>query len=105
MVEMLDLAHPDRLHRAFTALLGELAGRWPGQDIDYVKDEAEHGEYGDALENLIAIGLRNGRGFKLSQVRQIERLAAAMEMVDSPFLAQLKAAIHDKDKIVRQEHR
>ena len=52
----MDLAHSDYLQRAFTSLLGELGHLWPKQDVDYVSDEVGHGEYGDALENLIAIG-------------------------------------------------
>jgi len=87
----MDLAHSDRVERAFANLLGELGHFWPKEDVDYVSEEVGHGEYGDALENLIALGLRNGKGFDPSHVKQIEALAAAMKMTDSPFLMQLRS--------------
>ncbi len=94
---MVDLVHADRVQQVFMSLLEALAHRWPKQDVDYVSDVVAHGEYGDALENLVAIGLRNGKGFHPSQARQVEALATAMEMTDSPFLAQLKVATRKKD--------
>jgi hypothetical protein len=94
---MVDLAHADRLQRAFASLLESLARRWLKQDVDYVSDEVAHGEYGDALENLVAIGLRNGKGFDAAQTRQIDALAAAMEMTDSPFVMRLMDATRNKD--------
>jgi hypothetical protein len=94
---MVDLAHADRLQRAFASLLESLARRWLKQDVDCVSDEVAHGEYGDALENLVAIGLRNGKGFDPSQARQIEALAAAMQMTDSPFLTQPSDATRNRD--------
>ncbi|MGH6678525.1 MAG: hypothetical protein ACREDL_06245 [Bradyrhizobium sp.] len=97
---MVDPAHFDRIHRTFTSLLEELGQVWAKQDVAYVSDEVAHGEYGDALENLIAIGLRNGKGFVPPQVEQIEALAAAMDMRDSPFLMQLKDAARNKRKAV-----
>jgi hypothetical protein len=87
---MADLAHYDRLQRAFDDLLQNLCTAWPKQDLDYVREEVGHGEYGDALENLIALGLRNGAGFSPDQARQVEALAAAMGMEDSTVLAQLR---------------
>jgi hypothetical protein len=94
---MKDLARADRVRRAFTRLLEALAHQWPKQDVEYVSDEVAHGEYGDALENLVAIGLRNGKGFDAAQARQIEALAAAMEMTDSPFVTRLMDATRNKD--------
>lgn len=87
----MDFAHSHRVERAFTDLLGELGGFWPKQDVHYVSEEVGHGEYGDALENLIALGLRNGNGFDPSHVKQIEALAKDMKMTDSPFLMQLRS--------------
>jgi hypothetical protein len=55
------MTQTDQLDKAFYGLLGELAGRWPQRDLDYVRDEVAHAEYGDALENLIALGLENDR--------------------------------------------
>lgn len=91
----MDLAHSDYLQRAFTSLLGEFGHLWPKQDVDYVSDEVGHGEYGDALENLIAIGLRNSQGFGPSQLQQIEALAAAMGMTDAPLLTRLRSTAKD----------
>ena len=87
---MADLAHYGRLERAFGDLLQELSATWPKQDLEYVREEVGHGECGDALENLIALGLRNGAGFSPDQARQVEALAAAMGMEDSAFLARLR---------------
>jgi hypothetical protein len=87
---MADLSHYDRLRNAFDVLLNDLAATWPANDLDYVREEVDYGEYGDALENLIALGLRNHRPFDSEQVMHIEDLATAMGMDDSPFLAQLR---------------
>ena len=89
---MADLAHYDRLQRAFDDLLQDLSTAWPKQDLDYVREEVGHGEYSDALENLIAIGFRNGASFDSGQAGQVEALAVAMGIEQSPFLAQLREA-------------
>lgn len=88
---MADLAHYDRLERAFDTLLQDLLPAWPMEkDIGYVREEVGHGEYSDALENLIAVGLSNGVGFNSNQVQQVEILAAMMGMDGSPWLARLR---------------
>lgn len=87
---MPDLSHDERRCEAFNGLLRELAVTWPAGDIEYMRDEVGYGEYGDALENLIALGLRSGFGFNPEQTRQVETMAAAMEMADSPLLARLR---------------
>ncbi len=84
------LARLDRLRRTFAALLQDLSATWPVADIAFVREETEHGVYGDALENLIAIGLRNGHGFNGEQARRIEELAEIMNMEGSPFLDRLQ---------------
>ncbi len=61
-------------------------------DISYVQDEVGHGEYGDALENLIALGLRNGHGFGVGQARRMEALAMVLGLEGSPWLARLREA-------------
>ena len=88
---MADLEHFARLSRAFAPLLQDLSATWPEKDLRYVREEVDHHEFGEALENLIAVGLRN-KGFSAGHVRQIEELAAAMEMTDSPFLLELRQA-------------
>lgn len=90
---MADLVHYDRLERAFDTLLQDLLPTWPMEkDVGYVREEIGHGEYGDALENLVALGLGNGVGFSSSQVQQVEALAAMMGMEGSPWLARLREA-------------
>lgn len=89
---MVNLSHYDRLRDAFDGLLRDLAATWPAEDIEYVREEVGYGEYGDALENLVALGFRSGKGFGPEQARQIEALAAAMEMNSSSFLVQLREA-------------
>lgn len=87
---MTDLSHYDRLREAFDGLLRDLAATWPAKDVEYVREEVGYGEYGEALENLVALGFRNGKGFGAKAVGQIESLATAMEMGNAPFLAQLR---------------
>jgi hypothetical protein len=89
---MADPTDDHRVLRAFTVLLDELATLWPKTDIDYVREEVGYDEYEDGLENLIALGLRNGRGFSADQINQVEALAAAMGIQGSLWLAQLRAA-------------
>ena len=77
--------HPD--HRdedfAFASLLADLSKTWPARDIAYVQDIVSHAEYGEALENLVAIGQRNGEGFSPDQLRRISVIGAAMGMEQS----------------------
>ncbi len=82
-------AQRDRLQQAFAVLFNDLLATWPKEDIVYVAEEVEYNEYGEALEELIAIGIKSGRGFTLDQIRQIEELAAAMNLQDSEWLDQL----------------
>lgn len=89
---MADLEHYTRLSQAFAPLLRDLSTTWLKEDLQYVREEVEHSEFGEALENLIAVGLQNNKGFSPIHIRQIEELAAAMDMTDSPFLLQLRQA-------------
>ncbi len=87
---MPDLSHDDRLREAFETLLRDLAATWPARDIEYVREEVGYGEYGDALDNLIALGVSNGAGLGVEQAGQVEALAAAMGVEDSSFMARLR---------------
>lgn len=87
---MANLDHFHRIVRSFTSLLDELSPSWLKGDIEYVREEVGYDEYGEALENLIALGLRNGCGFTADQAKQVEDLAAAMGLKDSPWLDQLR---------------
>jgi hypothetical protein len=82
--------HYERLRQGFSVLLFDLSATWPEQDIAYVHDEVASSEFEDALENLIAIGLRDDKGLTADHARQIEALAAAMGIRSSPFLARLR---------------
>jgi len=62
----------------FARLLGDLGGTWARQDIVYVQDLIGHAEYGEALDNLIAIGRNAGHPFSGGQMAQIQALARAM---------------------------
>lgn len=87
------VAHYKRLDEDFGRLLDDIRQAWPDEtDVGYCAEFVEHKEFGEALENLIAIGLRNGVGFSPDQVRQMEALAAAMGMETSPFVARLQEA-------------
>jgi hypothetical protein len=89
---MADQTHFAGLDQAFTSLLDSLTGSWPAADLDYVREEIGHAEYGEALENLIALGQRNGVGFTSDHVQSIKCLAATMEIDDAPFVTQLREA-------------
>jgi len=62
----------------FARLLGDLGGTWARKDIVYVQDLIGHAEYGEALDNLIAIGRNAGHPFSGGQMAQIQALARAM---------------------------
>ncbi len=90
---MADPVHYDRLRDGFTRLLNDLLPTWPMEDdIKHVLEDLDHDEYGEALENLIAVGLHNGLGFSPDQAQQVEVLALAMGMEASSFLIQLREA-------------
>jgi hypothetical protein len=75
---VVDLAQIENIHRRFSELLQGLESIWPIEDVNYVREEIAHGEYGDALENLIALGVRNGLRFGPQRTNEIELLASAM---------------------------
>ncbi len=64
---MADISHLARMHEALTAIVQDLSITWPKHDIACVEEEIGHREYGDALENLTAFSLQNGRGFNSSR--------------------------------------
>ena len=73
-------------------LLQELLQTWPAEDdLSYVHTYLDHGEYEEALSNLIAVGLR-GAGFTPDQLRRVMGLATSMGVEDSPMLHQLHDA-------------
>ena len=68
---------------AFSKLFEALSSTWSKSDIGYVQELVGHGEYGEAFENLVAIGRQSGKVFTTSQTSMIADLAAKMGM-DSP---------------------
>jgi hypothetical protein len=81
---------PDPLRAAFDALLRTLEGTWPAASIAYVREEIGHREYGEALENLMALGLRDGHPLDAAARREVEHLATRMGLEKSPHLLALR---------------
>ena len=73
-------------------LLQELLQTWPADDdLSCVRVYLDHGEYEEALDNLIAVGLR-GAGSTPDQVRCVTDLATFMGVEDLPRLRQMHDA-------------
>ncbi len=88
---MIDPVHLNRMRRELNGLLDDLLPTWPmGDDLTYVREYLDNGEYGEALENLIAVGLQNGVGFNINQAQRAEAIAEAMGLENSPFVTQLR---------------
>lgn len=83
--------HMRHLREGFAALLAELAPHWPAASMEYVREEVGHQEFGEALENLLALTRRDGHRLSPSALRQVEDLAAAMDLSDLPRLVRLRA--------------
>ena len=76
---MAEVSHFDRLRRDFVHVLEDLLLTWPMEDdIAYIREYLDQDEYGEALENLIAVGLHNGVGFNADQVRSVEAIASTI---------------------------
>ncbi len=80
---MTDFAQYQGFELTFAKLLADLSKTWTQRDILYIRDIVSHAEYGDALENLIAIGQQNGKAFSADHLRQIGELSRAMG-IDTP---------------------
>ena len=88
---MADVAHFD-IGAGLADLLQELLKTWPmTDDLRGVSVYMDHGEYEEALDNLVAMGLR-GAGFTPGQVRRVTGLAVSMGLDDSPLLHRLHDA-------------
>ena len=96
-----DVLHAD-LRGRLNSLLEGLSANWPDHDLAYIREEVGHGEYGDAWENLVALGLRNGAGFDRDQVRKIQAIGEAMDLRDSPLLLALRNAYGDVENTPNQ---
>jgi hypothetical protein len=78
-----------RILDAFAILINELAPLCVTRDLEHIRKEVYHGVYDDALENLIAIGLKHGSGFTIDQSERIEYLAMEIGLTESIWLDQL----------------
>lgn len=87
----MDQHHTTLLSR-FTDLLTRLSGALPAADLDYVREELDHREYEDALENLAALALRSGRALDDDAMAEIEALAQEMQIGNSSVLRELRAS-------------
>lgn len=90
---MADLDHFD-IGKSLTRLLEDLLLTWTeDEDIKHVREYLDHAEYGEALDNLIAVGLSNGVGFDRDQLERVNGLATAMGMTDAAAMVQSPKAI------------
>ena len=86
---MADLIRLGNVRRMFCDLLEDLSATWPSDQVAYVRDEVDHGEFGDALENAIALAGKHDLHFDDRQLATVFALAKAMDMLDSPWVAKL----------------
>ena len=77
---MTDFAPHQKRAFAFNQLLADLSETWSIADIADVCDIVTHAEYGEALENLIALGVSNGTEFDRGLIQRLEGIAAPMGM-------------------------
>jgi hypothetical protein len=70
-------------------LIDHLEGSWPAALLADLREEVEqHGEYGDALENLLALALQHGLDVSLRDAAA--KLAGKMNLDVSLQLAELQ---------------
>ena len=79
----------DGLRREMFDLLANLSATWPIEDTTYVRELVDHGEYAEALDELIATGLQ-GRKFSSDQAQRIRALASVMNMGGSEWVSKLR---------------
>lgn len=89
---MTDRTDHARLRTAFDALLLELDGSWPREALDDLREDLAHAEFGEALENLVALAMREGHPLDSSARRQVEHLAASIGLENSPHVARWRAS-------------
>jgi hypothetical protein len=75
---------------AFVQLFEGLSKSWASSDLKEVRDLVSHAEYGEALDNLVAIGAQNGKGFSKDQLSRISDLCATMGLDPSSMLKRLQ---------------
>ena len=89
---MPDFRPYQNLDFAFAQLFEGLSRSWATRDLKDVRELVSHAEYGEALDNLVAIGANNGRGFTTDQLARISDLCAKMGLDESSVLQRLHAS-------------
>jgi|GEM_PF-3246502 len=87
---MADLVELEAIRRSFLQLTDDLAAAWPADDLAVIREDIGYGEYGEALENLIALAEKSDLHFDERQADSVFALVRAMEMSDSPWVAKLR---------------
>lgn len=77
------------LEFGFSKLFLALSASWSVSDIKYVKELVSHAEYGEALENLVAIGQQKAKSFTSGQASMIADLATKMN-ISNPVVNSLR---------------
>jgi hypothetical protein len=80
-----------KLDFAFGQVLGDLSKSWSSADVAYVRDILAHAEYGEALENLIALGVGNGTTFDAALMAKLNDIGSAMGMDADGILSTARA--------------
>jgi len=75
---MSNFAPYQNLDFAFSKLFEALSSTWSKSEFQIVQELVSHAEYGEALENLVAIGRQSGKSFTAGQTSMIAALAAKM---------------------------
>ena len=75
---MADYRPYQNMDYCFAKLFEDLSKTWPTRDIAFVQELVSHSEYGEAMENLLALGAKNGKGFTKGQLAAIAGMCAKM---------------------------
>lgn len=89
---MSNFAPYQNLDFAFGKLFEALSSTWSKSDIQYVHELVAHAEYGEALENLVAIGRQSGKPFTDGQAGMINKIAAEIGLSPSAVTSPSPAA-------------
>jgi hypothetical protein len=68
------------IEKIFLLLLSIGSEKWAPEDIDYVKEIVKHGEYEDALQNLIAIARTKNYKLDDKEKNLINQMAEIMDI-------------------------
>lgn len=83
--------HPSvQIMQLFELLFQSLSKTWSEKNLEVPRMFVDHNEGGEAIDELIAIGLKNRLRFTAEQVKQIEILVDKMEMTDLVWVKKLR---------------